>query len=149
MDLRSSSAADQLRAVERPCSNDLAVGTSASISADSVSDPDSLEKTSDVIDVPHPTTRGHHLAMGALPFTMTASRSVGGSSRSIQGDWPLPVRVVSAGRPRPSLRWLIVGGVLAAVEWVRLRFDLGVFDTAECQANLRRCRQSGIDFTTG
>jgi hypothetical protein len=35
-----------------------------------------------------------------------------------------------------------------AVEWVRLQLDLEKFDDAQFVSYLRRCQQSGIDFTT-
>ncbi|MGH3839644.1 MAG: hypothetical protein ACRDSF_28660 [Pseudonocardiaceae bacterium] len=34
------------------------------------------------------------------------------------------------------------------VEWVRLQLDLEAFDDAQFVPYLRRCQQSGIDFTT-
>lgn len=48
------------------------------------------------------------------------------------------------GRPGAD-RW---GGVRVAVEWVRLQLDLETFDDAQFVPYLRRCQQSGIDFTT-
>ncbi|TXL88160.1 GNAT family N-acetyltransferase [Streptomyces sp. IB2014 016-6] len=35
-----------------------------------------------------------------------------------------------------------------AVEWVRLKLDLDAFDDARFEPGLRRCRKTGIEFTT-
>jgi len=40
------------------------------------------------------------------------------------------------------------GGAIVAVEWVRLQLDLAAFDDDQFARYLRKCQQSGIEFTT-